>query len=205
MNWKKEHETILKQWKSKIFVKLWLQNQSSYFYKYLNNLLSYPIIILSSASSATLFVSNQNTSSSVNLIVGLLTLITGILASINRHLKPSEVETNYKLTTHKYSNLIRNIDSTLSLTENMREPVDIFLERVSQEIDTIEENELEPLVYVKNKFEKQYGSIDRMLYGEDLIQILKLGKKIKKIYEEFKLEEVNIQKDKDLFVLEIEN
>ncbi len=202
MDWDKEHELILKQWKSKMFVKLWLQNQSAYFYRHLNNFLSYPIIILSSISSATLFVSNETTNTNINLIIGAVTLVTSILASINRHLKPSEVETNYKLSTYKYSNLIRNIDSTLSLTKNMREPVDIFLEKISIELDTIEENELEPLLFIKNKFEKQYGSIDRLLYGEDLIQILKLGKKIKKIQEEF-IPLDNIKKNKNDFILEI--
>jgi hypothetical protein len=64
---------LLERWKTKLFVQLWLQERSVYFYDWCNNVFAYSIILISSASSATLF---SSTTYYVQYIVGAMSIVT---------------------------------------------------------------------------------------------------------------------------------
>lgn len=58
-DWKEQHENILKEWKMKCFVNMWLQDASAYYYLNIHNWLTYPVIIITSLSSAALFATDN--------------------------------------------------------------------------------------------------------------------------------------------------
>lgn len=168
--WTKKHIDILKEWKAKCFVYLWLHDKSSYYYTCLQNYLSYPVIIFSSIASATLL-------SSTNIIarycVGTLSLCSGILTSILRHLKPGELLQTHIYFTRKYHALIRNIDVCLSTTYVNRPNPDAFIEKIGSEIDVMLANQIDPPICVIRQFENKYGSLACILYGDDIIELIR--------------------------------
>lgn len=181
--WTEAHEDILKEWKAKCFVNLWLQEKSAYYYVRLYNLLSYPVIILTSISSAALFSSNNQV---LKYIAGSMTLASGVLTAITRQLKPGELYQQHALTTRRYTNLLRSIDICLSLTISMRPSPAHFLDKIGLEIDNMASNQLDPPISVIQLFEKNYGPLDKMLYGEDIVELLKIELQANKMFRKVK-------------------
>lgn len=177
--WTKEHVDILKEWKAKCFVNLWLQDASAYHYASINNWLSYPIIVISTASSATLFATDNVI---VKYAVGILSLMSGIFASITRQMKPGEMHQQHTLTMRRYDSLIRHIDTCLSLTMDMRPHPTVFIEKIGVEIDNLMEAQLNPPARVLKSFERVYGPLDRMLYGEDIVELMRRDMQTSKMF-----------------------
>lgn len=188
--WTKEHEEILKEWKAKAFVYLWLQTKSCYHFLRINNWLSYTIIILSSIASATMFSigSTEGTNTIgipiyvIQYITGLLTLLSAIFTGILRQLKPGEMYQEHANVAKKYNNLIRSIDVCLSLTSGLRSNPVTFIERTCTELDHLANTQIEPPRNIIRNFEKIYGPLERVLYGEDIVELRKIT------YETDKLE-----------------
>ena len=181
--WTEAHEDILKEWKAKCFVHLWLQDTSAYYYAKLYNCLSYPVIILSSLSSAALFASDNQV---IKYIVGAMSLVSGVLTAVTRQMKPGELHQQHAMTTRRYSNLIRSIDLCLSLTANMRPPASNFIDKIGAEIDNLASNQVDPPLKVLKNFELKYGTIDRMLYGEDIVELMKIELQANRMFRKIK-------------------
>lgn len=170
-NWLPQHEKILKSWKAKCFVNMWLQNKSRYYYSFIQNLLTYPIIIITSCSGAVLFSYQYIT---INYVVSILSLISGILMAVMRQMKPEELEHEFSLTTRKYQTLIRKIDTILDVSPEMRKITpETCIERVTYEMDLIINSQLYPPAKIVKDFEKTFGNIHEILYGQDIIELLK--------------------------------
>lgn len=183
--WKDKHVQILKEWKAKCFVHLWLHDKSCYYYLCLNNYLSYPVIIISSIASATLLSSNNDIT---RYIVGTLSLVSSILTSLLKQIRPGELHHEHAILTRKYHNLIRSIDACLSLTEAMRPAPDVFIEKIGLDIDALVSTQTEAPTSVLKKFERIYGPIDTMLYGEDIVELIITEIGNDKMFTEYKKE-----------------
>jgi hypothetical protein len=189
--WTKEHEHILKEWKAKAFAYLWLQTQSCYFYITLYNWLAYIVIILSSFAAATMFALTDTSQNNIDCncnytsfgvpviiiqyIIGSLSLLSAILTSIIRQLRPGEMYQQHATTAKRYHNLIRSLDACLSLTSILRPEPTHFIEKAGIELENLADNQIEAPIIIIKKFERIYGPLDKILYGEDIIELLKLG------------------------------
>lgn len=164
-------DRLLAKWRTRLFVNMWLQERSMYFYASMNNSLTYPIIVISSISSATLFSTNNV---AIKYIVGGLSLVTGILTSISRQMRPAELYQQYAMTTLRYQALVRRIETYLSLPVAMREDDPIaFMRKVELEMSALLENQVNPPPYVKSLFTKRFGSLDSIVYGEAILETLR--------------------------------
>ncbi len=177
-NWTHSHVNILKQWKAKTFIYLWLHTYSMYYYDRLNDLLTYPILIISAASAATIFTTDSNIA---NILVGILTLFNALLTSMSQHLNPGILLQQHCTMNKRYMNLIRNIDTCLSLSEDMRPHPILFIERIGVEIDNLGEYQLEAPSSVIATFEKKYGQIEKLLYCKNIHELLRLEMANKKL------------------------
>ena len=178
-NWTTEHEKILKEWKAKAFINLWLQNKSAYHYAFIHNILSYPIIILSSVSSATIFSTDNII---IKYAVGSVSIVTGVLTALTRQLKPGELYQQYSQTSKKYQLLLRNIDTCLDLPQDMRPKPEVFIEKVGTDIDTLSTTQLYPPISVIKQFEKKYNKLDLLMFGEDIAELMKQDNKNSNIF-----------------------
>lgn len=180
IEWIQEHETILIEWKAKGFAYLWLQSHSCYFYVRMYNWLAYTVIILSSISSATMFsITSSNDDcvphfSAVQYTIGSLSLIAAILTGVIRHLKPGEMYQQHATIARRYHTLIRSIDTCLSLTSELRPDPSIFIEKIGTELDNLANTQSDPPLYVIKRFEKAFGPLERILYGEDIVELWKI-------------------------------
>jgi hypothetical protein len=166
----KKFENLLLRWKKKLFIQLWLQEKSMYFYSTIHNVLSYLIIFISTGSSATLF-STENTF--IKYIIGGLSLGTGILTAVMRQMKPAEKYQQHLMITNQYQTLLRKIDTHLSMDiyENTDE-YKKFKQEIEDEMNVLLRNQLTPPLYILHLFQQKYGSIDSMMYGNEIINLV---------------------------------
>jgi hypothetical protein len=167
--WKKEYEKILKEWKARAFINMWLQLNSSYYYNFLNNALTFPVIILSSVSSATIFaVDNQI----ARYVIATFSIMSVIMTSLMMEFSPDQKKEEHLSTTRQYSKMIKDIDYCLSLPLEMRpEPIQ-YIDKINNEFDNINENEAIVPKSIIRKFESKFGNLDKILYGEAIVNIL---------------------------------
>lgn len=194
--WTKEHESILKDWKAKAFAYLWLQNNSSYYYIKIYNWLAYTVIVLSSFASAVMFSlnSDNNTCTSsiglpivaIQYTVGVITLLAAILTGVIRQLRPGEMYQQHASMAKRYQTLMRSVDACLSLTSTLRPEPTNFIEKAGTELDNLANNQVDPPLAIVKRFEKIFGPLERILYGEDVVELWKLTYKTKKIEAKMK-------------------
>jgi len=184
--WTENHENILREWKAKSFVNLWLNTASAYYYYKIYDMLTYPVIVFTSISSAALFMGTQ--SEIIKYMVSGISIITSILTVITRQMRPGELYQEYSNTAKHYKSLIRLIDTCLDLPIELRSPPDVFIERVKTEINALSTTQLFPPLHVLRLFENKFGSLEQKMFGEDIVEVLQhdieTRKMVRKIRQE---------------------
>lgn len=155
---------LLQQWKIKLFVQLWLQERSVFYYDTCNNIFSYSVIIISTASSATLF---SNSSIFIQYLVGGLTLLTTLITAVTRQMKPAEKYQEHSIHAEKFHAILRKIDTHLN-KPNMNIDNETFAKSIEIEMNNLISNTLRPPAYVRWSFRRKYGNINNMLFGEEI-------------------------------------
>ena len=168
-SWSTEHEKILKTYRARSFVNMWMQLRSGYYFIRLNDFLTYPIIFISSVSSAALFISNNNV---IRLIIAILSTINVIITGLLIESSPGQKKEQHMACMKQYLSLIRTIDFCLNIPRNMRAPPITFLDRVNSQMDSIEYSEYVIPKHVVRNFEKKFGSLDKMFYGEEIANLI---------------------------------
>lgn len=170
MMWTPKHIGILKAWKAKLFVNMWLQMRSSYFYATIHDSLSYPVIVISSLSSLVVM---GGASPHLKYILGVLNLLAGVLTVLTRHIQPGEKHQDFSQAARRYMLLIRKIDTCLDLPCHMRKLPETVIDSIKGDIDRVGEAQLYPPAYVIKRFEERFGNIDQKMFGDDIIELLK--------------------------------
>ena len=167
--WSDAHENILHNWKIKAFIDMWLQRESAAYYVSIDNVIAYPVILISSASGIAAFITDSFWS---KYIIGISGIIVGIISSLGREIRASELCQQHSNIANRYSVLIRGIDTCLEMPRQMRSDPNLMIEKIGSEIDALSETQLTPPNYVINKFENLYGSIHQLMFGDNIVQIV---------------------------------
>jgi len=167
--WCDTHEHILHDWKTKAFIDMWLQRESASYFSSIDNLLTYPIIILSSISGITLFVTSVLWST---YIVSGASILVAIFTALSKQIKPNEMYQQHMYIASRYASLIRSVDTCLELPRLMRPDPDVLIEKIGCEVDNLNVTQLSPPIYVIHRFERLYGPIHLLMFGDDILQLL---------------------------------
>ncbi len=171
-HWRDSDVEMLRKWKSQCFVHMWLQSGSCYLYRLVYNILSFPIIILSTVTSGTLFASNTFEGTKIKYVAASGALVSAVLAALIRQLEPVEKAEQYSMTTSRYHNIIRDLDSCLAMRDDLRDPAKTFIDRVRTEMNAISTIEPTPSIFVVAAFRRRFGDVETALYGEDILEIV---------------------------------
>ena len=68
----------------------------------------------------------------------------------------------------------------------MRPPPGRFIENIWGEIENLASNQMEPPVKIIKTFEKKYGPLDKILYGEDIVELMKIELQTNKEFRRIK-------------------
>lgn len=154
IKWNDAVECLIKGIGEKALSMSWLHNKSEKRYKYLNNYLAIPSIILSSITGAgSIGFGSQG---DISYIMGALSLLVSILSTLNSYFVFAQRSTEHRIASVQYSKLYLTISIELALPRVKRMNVKDFLKLISQESQRL--NEIQPQVpdIIINAYNKHF-------------------------------------------------
>ena len=92
--WTDQHERILAEWADKAMCYRWMHAKSENKYSYLSKLFTIPVIVLSTLTGSANFAIErvpENYQSSVQVGIGSLNILAGIITTVQQFLKINEL------------------------------------------------------------------------------------------------------------------
>lgn len=120
--WKSEEESIIREWSDKALCYQWLHSRCREIYQVKNAWFTIPVIIISTITGTGNFAqdrfSDENKQYFV-MAIGSLSIIAGIITTINQFLKISELNEAYRASAISWNKLHNNLKTLI-----MRHPLD---------------------------------------------------------------------------------
>jgi len=142
-SWNSSHETLLASIGDKANCMRWMHTQSQVYYDRWNFWLSIPSVTLTALAGATtigLTQLNPLAQTYVTIIVGIATISTGILTSVNQLIKAPQSSEGHRIAAIAYGKLYRVISNELALRRDQRANAQEFLKVIRIEQDRLEES-----------------------------------------------------------------
>ena len=142
-SWNSSHETLLASIGDKANCMRWMHTESQIYYDRWNFWLSIPSVTLTALAGATtigLTQLNVLAQTYVTVIVGLVTISTGVLTSINQLIKAPQTSEGHRIASIAYGKLYRVISNELALRRDQRTNAQEFLKVIRVEQDRLEES-----------------------------------------------------------------
>jgi len=142
-SWNSSHETLLASIGDKANCMRWMHTQSQVYYDRWNFWLSVPSVTLTAfAGSATVSITiiSPNIQTGITVVIGIITILTGVLTSINQLIKAPQYSEAHRIASIAYGKLFRVISNELALRRDQRVNAQDFLKIVRTEQDRLEES-----------------------------------------------------------------
>jgi hypothetical protein len=142
-SWNSSHETLLASIGDKANCMRWMHTKSQVYYDRWNFWLSVPSVTLTALAGATtigLTQLNPLAQTYVTIIVGVTTIATGVLTSVNQLLKAPQSSEGHRIASIAYGKLYRVISNELALRRDQRTNAQEFLKVIRVEQDRLEES-----------------------------------------------------------------
>lgn len=141
----------------------WLHSKTQEIFETLNFYLTVPSIIVSTlAGSATIglpaLVPDAASAHYATIGIGLLTLSTGILTTINQYMKSPQLAEAHRSSAVAYGKLHRILSSELSLRRDQRLPAAEFIKLVRNEVDRLQDTSPTVLNSVVQRFKTEFSN-----------------------------------------------
>jgi hypothetical protein len=142
-SWNSAHETLLASIGDKANCMRWMHTQSQIYYDRWNFWLSIPSVTLTALAGATtigLTQLNPTAQTYITILVGIVTISTGVLTSINQLIKAPQFSEGHRIASIAYGKLYRVISNELALRRDQRTNAQEFLKVIRVEQDRLEES-----------------------------------------------------------------
>jgi hypothetical protein len=162
-------DKVLSKWKSQVFVHMRLQSLAHYHHTRTYNWLSYLTILFSGVTTASVIGSDSLGARYSSAILSMLIIV---LTSLIRHIRPSECAQKHAESAQRFETLLQSMHSFKSLPSNLRAEDADFIEQMKSTLDELITSQLDVPSHVITAYEKKFGPIDGILYGDDVICVV---------------------------------
>lgn len=177
--WNTSHEKLLASTGDRANGMRWMHNESHIYYEKLNFWLTVPnVAITALAGSASIGVTTvfpSNIQLVASLIIGIMTISSSVLTTINQYMKSSQLAESHRIACIAYGKLHRIISSELALRRDQRMTAQEFLDIVSEEQNRLEESSPTIQPHIVDKFNakiKDKADLERPEIAGDLDHIV---------------------------------
>lgn len=176
IEWNDAIETLIKEQGEKALAYNWLHTRCEKKFSYANNFLAIPVIIFSTLAGSASIASNQfGDSKYISLGIGGLSIIVGILSTINSYFSWAKRAENHRISALNYSKLYLFISIELSLPRDKRMNPRDFIKVIREQIERL--GEISPpvsddiIARFKHEFDGKYPNVSRPEVTNGLIEI----------------------------------
>jgi hypothetical protein len=176
IEWNDAIETLIKEQGEKSLAYNWLHTNCEKKYSRLNNYLAIPVIILSTFSGSASIASNQfGDSKYISLGIGALSILVGIVSTINSYFSWAKRAENHRISALNYSKLYLFISIELSLPREKRMNPRDFIKVIREQIERL--GEISPPISddiisrFKHEFDGKYQNVSKPEVTNGLVEI----------------------------------
>lgn len=162
-DWDESHDILIKSWRKQASINIWLQQASSYYYARLSDWTTYPCIVSSVLTAISVFSIEHE---AVKYVVAGLSLVSSVLLAVNKHSRAAEKSQQYSSTARDYASFIRYLNFISILTGVQKPPMKETIAKVRSDFDKINENQLDPPLYIIRAYERNHKSIEASMYAD---------------------------------------
>ncbi len=140
VDWSAQHEKILIDWADKATCYKWLHEKTTREFAKKNRWFTIPVIIMSTVTGTANFAQDKIPSSYISaytMTIGTISLIAGIMTTIQQFLKISELNESHRVSSISWGKLNRNIKVELAKSPAERTPVTPFIKACKEEFDRL--------------------------------------------------------------------
>lgn len=166
--WTDQHEKILAEWADKAMCYRWMHSKSENKYSYLSKLFTIPVIVLSTLTGTANFAIEripENYQSSVQIGIGSLNILAGIITTVQQFLKINELNESHRIASISWGKFYRNIKTELLKSPQERCEVNYLVKTSKEEFDRLVETSppLDATIIKKfdHKFKKDSANISK--------------------------------------------
>lgn len=138
--WTSQHEKILAEWADKAMCYRWMHSKSENKYSYLSKLFTIPVIIVSTLTGTANFAIERvpkEHQSTVQICIGSLNIIAGIITTIQQFLKINELNESHRIATISWGKFYRNVKTELLKSPSERCDVNYLVKSSQEEFDRL--------------------------------------------------------------------
>lgn len=176
IEWNDAIETLIKEQGEKALAYNWLHTRCEKKYSHANNYIALPCICLATFSGSASIASNQfGDSKYIPLGIGALSILVGILSTINSYFSWAKRAENHRISALNYSKLYLFISIELSLPREKRMHPRDFIKVIREQVERL--GEISPPVSddiisnFKHEFDDKYPNVSRPEVTNGLIEI----------------------------------
>lgn len=175
--WTREQEELMSQWADIAMCYRWLHGRSESYYKNLNNLITIPVIILStltgtaSVGLSSIVGDNQSAQKYAQLSIGGVSIIIGILSTLGNYLRFAQLQEGNRVASQLWGKFHRNISAELALHPDRRMDSTEFIKLCRTELDRLIESAPELYYYAVKEFNNKYGKINTITLPDEAERI----------------------------------
>ena len=155
--WTKFHEEILIQRTQEAIGSDWIYKEASKYYKRFDMLLGWPIAVI---TTITGIINLDQDNVDMTHATGYVLLFATILSATQNVLKLREKAENYTETSKKYKKISTGIECELMLEAPDRSDPNLFIRKIHDKLQLINEEAKEVPNFIISKFVKQFGHIN---------------------------------------------
>lgn len=140
VEWSTQHEKILIEWADKATCYKWLHEKTTREFAKKNRWFTIPVIIMSTVTGTANFAQDKIPASYLSaytMSIGTISLIAGIMTTIQQFLKISELNESHRVSSISWGKLNRNIKVELAKSPLERTPVTPFIKACKEEFDRL--------------------------------------------------------------------
>lgn len=169
--WEAAHDELLRTWRRQASINLWLQSASAYYYERLNNLVTYPAILVSAVTSVGMFASENEI---MRYVLAGLSMFSACITALSRQMRAAEKAQEYTIKARELGKFVRYLNFLLTLEMKQRPSVQEAITTLRIDFDRINDTQLEPPLNIVRLYERNHKSLESTLYEE--LEELKLRK-----------------------------
>lgn len=173
--WTKAHEDILTEWCDKANCYKWLHMKSAAKYKWLHNLYTIPVIIMSTLTGTANFAQEKLPDRYIfyaPIVIGCINIMAGIITTVQQFLHINELNEGHRVSTIAWDKFYRRLKIELSKNPNERQHIREFFITSSEEYDRLMESspiiDKSILELFKATFEGSFTKSDVKLMFQEL-------------------------------------
>jgi len=159
IKWTDQHEKILAEWADKAMCYRWMHSKSENKYSYLSKLFTIPVIVLSTLTGTANFAIEripENYQSSVQIGIGSLNILAGIITTVQQFLKINELNESHRIASISWGKFYRNIKTELLKNPQERCEVNYLVKTSKEEFDRLVETSPPLDAVIIKSFDKKF-------------------------------------------------